>query len=43
MMPSSVVGFFAPGWYKTPLGIALILGAAFVGWKLFFTPPTTAA
>lgn len=36
------VGFFGPGWYKTPMGIALILGAAFVGWKLFLDKPKAA-
>lgn len=29
-------GFFAPGWYKTPLGIGLILVVGFVGYKLLF-------
>lgn len=33
--------FFGPGWYKTPFGIALILGGAFVGYKLFFAKPAT--
>lgn len=43
MMPTGVASFFAPGWYKTPFGIALILATAFVGYKLFFAPPTKAA
>lgn len=31
---STVVGFFAPGWYKTPIGIGLIAVTAFIGYKL---------
>lgn len=43
MMPSSsIVGFFAPGWYKTPVGILLIAASAFVGYKLFFAPTKAA-
>lgn len=37
---SAIVGFFAPGWYKTPMGIALIAVGAFAGYKLFFAPKT---
>ncbi len=37
------VGFFAPGWYKTPLGIALILAGVLVGYKLFIAPSRKAA
>jgi hypothetical protein len=34
----TIVGFFAPGWYKTPIGMALIAVAAFVGYKFFIAP-----
>lgn len=30
--------FFAPGWYKTPIGVALIAVVAFVGYKLLIAP-----
>lgn len=35
---SAQVGFFAPGWYKTPLGLIFIAAAAFAGYKLFVAP-----
>jgi hypothetical protein len=38
LMPAQQ-GFFAPGWYKTPAGIALILIVGFVGYKLFMAQP----
>jgi hypothetical protein len=34
----TVVGFFAPGWYKTPLGLLLIGAALLVGYKFFIAP-----
>lgn len=40
IMPTG--GFFRPGWYTTPMGIALIIGVAFVGWKLFLSSPAPA-
>jgi len=33
-----IVGFFAPGWYKTPIGLGLIALALFVGYKIFIAP-----
>jgi len=36
-------GFFAPGWYKTPAGIALLIIVGFVGYKLFLSEPKKAA
>lgn len=41
--PATVVGFFAPGWYKTPLGIVIIAGVAFAGYKIFIAPSRRAA
>ena len=29
-------GFFAPGWYKTPIGIGLIAVVGFIGYRLLF-------
>lgn len=34
--PPVQAGFFAPGWYKTPLGVLLIAVVGFAGYKLFF-------
>lgn len=33
--------FFAPGWYKTPIGLALIAAIALVGYKLFLDKPAS--
>lgn len=41
--PPAAVGFFAPGWYKTPLGIILIAAGAFAGYKIFIAPRQTPA
>lgn len=40
---TSSSGFFASGWYKTPLGLVLIAGAAFVGYRIFVAPSRKAA
>lgn len=37
-MPPAASGPFASGWYKTPLGIVLIVGVAFVGYKILSAP-----
>lgn len=34
-MPTTT-GFFVPGWWKTPFGIALLAAVGLVGYKLFF-------
>lgn len=36
--PTTTVGFFAPGWYKTPFGLLLIAGVAFLGYKFILAP-----
>lgn len=41
-LPGSVSEFFAPGWYKTPMGIALLLLVGFGVYKFFLAPPSRA-
>lgn len=42
--PTSFFGnLFAPGWYKTPVGIGIIGIGAFIVYKLFFAPRSAAA
>lgn len=36
-------GFFAAGWYKTPLGIIIIAAIAFAGYKIFIAPSSAPA
>lgn len=38
--PSMLAQLFAPGWYKQPWGIALILVGAFGFYKIFLTSPS---
>ncbi len=40
---STVTQMFAPGWYKTPIGIAIIALGLFGVYKLFIAPPKPAA
>jgi len=38
LTPLPATGFFAPGWYKTPAGLALIGVAAFIVYKFVIAP-----
>lgn len=38
VVPYPGAGFFAPGWYKTPMGIGLIALVGFVVYKLVIAP-----
>lgn len=42
ILPSTVSNLFAPGWYKTPFGIAVLLLIGFGAYKFFLAPPTRA-
>lgn len=39
----TVVGFFAPGWYKTPIGMAILAVVALLGYKFIVAPRRAAA
>lgn len=41
--PSFFGDLFAPGWYKTPIGIGIIGVSAFIVYKLFFAPRSAAS
>lgn len=40
VVPMQSTSFFAPGWYKTPMGIALLLLIGFGVYKLFLASPS---
>lgn len=47
LMPStgpmaSISQFFAPGWYKTPFGLLLIAGSAYLTYRFLFADPKKA-
>lgn len=39
ILPTTVSNLFAPGWYKTPFGIAVLLLIGFGAYKFFLAPP----